>query len=33
MDLSLIFSHIFYRINQLACDKFRRAFLGIFDGH
>ena len=33
MDHCLIFSHIFYKINQLACDKFRRAFLGIFDGH
>ena len=32
-DLSLIFSQIFYKINQLAYDKSRLAFLGIFDGH
>ena len=32
-DPSLIFSQIFYKISQLAYDKSRLAFLGIFDGH
>ena len=33
MDPNLIFSQIFNKINQLAYDKSRFAFLEIFDGH
>ena len=29
----MIFSQIFYKINQLAYGKSRLAFLGVFDGH
>ena len=32
-DLSLTFSQIFNKINQLAWDKSRLAFLEMFDGH